>query len=272
MSITFTLTPIGRVALPHADLDALELAIQDALAGGARRVWYAADGVYSMFGDRLDVAGLATLMARYPALHAYLDDAHGMSWAGRRGAGTLFDADLPVDRTIIATSLAKGFGATGGVLVVPDRATKERIENLGPSLMFSIQLPPAVLGAVVASARLHLTDELAAMQAELAAVVDHARARFEDDAALGPRLPVVAGAPTPVLYVTLGAADTVIAAAAELVAAGYLVNPVAFPAVPMDAGGLRITLTRAHRRADVDRLAVAIVDAIAATTPARKAG
>jgi 7-keto-8-aminopelargonate synthetase-like enzyme len=73
------------VAVPHADLDALERAIQDGVAGGARRVWYCADGVYSMFGDRLDVAGLATLMARYPTLHAYLDDAHGMSWCGRRG-------------------------------------------------------------------------------------------------------------------------------------------------------------------------------------------
>ena len=262
------------VGLPHADLDALERAIQDALAGGARRVWYAADGVYSMFGDRLDVAGLATLMARYPALHAYLDDAHGMSWTGRRGAGTLFDADLPVDRTIVATSLAKGFGATGGALVVPDRATKERIENLGPSLMFSIQLPPAVLGAVIASARLHLTDELPAMQAELAAVVAHARARFADDPVLGPRLPAVAGAPTPVIYVTLGHADTVIAAASELVAGGSLVNPVAFPAVPRDAGGLRIPLTRAHRRADVDGLAAAIGDARASAiaAPARKAG
>ncbi len=260
------------VALPHADLDALELAVRDALAGGARRVWYAADGIYSMFGDRLDVAGLAALMARYPALHAYLDDAHGMSWCGRRGAGSLFDAGLPIDRTIIATSLAKGFGATGGVLVVPDRATKERIENLGPSLMFSIQLPPAVLGAIVASARLHLTDELPAMQAALAAVVDHARAQFEVDPAIGPRLQRVVGAPTPVLYVTLGAADTVVGAAADLLASGYLVNPVAFPAVPMDAGGLRVTLTRAHTRADVDGLVAAIGEAIAAAAPARKAG
>jgi 7-keto-8-aminopelargonate synthetase-like enzyme len=256
------------VALPHADLDALELAVRDALAGGARRVWYAADGIYSMFGDRLDVAGLAALMARYPALYAYLDDAHGMSWCGRRGAGSLFDAGLPIDRTIIATSLAKGFGATGGVLV----ATKERIENLGPSLMFSIQLPPAVLGAIVASARLHLTDELPAMQAALAAVVDHARARFADDPAIGPRLQRVVGAPTPVLYVTLGAADTVVGAAADLLASGYLVNPVAFPAVPMDAGGLRVTLTRAHTRADVDGLVAAIGEAIAAAAPARKAG
>ncbi len=225
-SVQTALTALGTrgprlVALPHADLGALELAIQDAVAGGARRVWYAADGIYSMFGDRLDVAGLATLMARYPALHAYLDDAHGMSWCGRRGGGSLIDADLPADRTIIATSLAKGFGATGGVLVVPDRATKERIENLGPSLMFSIQLPPPVLGAVVASAQLHLTDELTAMQAELAAVVAHARARFGGDPALGPRLPPVAAPPTPVLYVTIGNADAVVAAAAELVAAGF---------------------------------------------------
>ena len=259
------------VAVPHADLDALERAIADGVTGGARRVWYCADGVYSMFGDRLDVDGLATLMARYPALHAYLDDAHGMSWCGRRGGGSVIDAPLPLDRTVIATSLAKGFGATGGLLVVPDRTTKERIENLGPSLMFSIQLPPAVLGAVCASARLHLDGEVEAMQRELAAVVQHARGRFGRDRELAERLQPAVGGATPVLYVTLGTTDAVIAAASELLAAGYLVNPVSFPAVPMDAGGVRITLTRAHRREDVDGLAEALSGVIGGVARRRAA-
>jgi hypothetical protein len=52
------------------------------------------NGVYSMFGDQLPVGGLAELMARYPQMHAYLDDAHGMSWCGTRGGGSLVDGPL----------------------------------------------------------------------------------------------------------------------------------------------------------------------------------
>ncbi|MBK9034426.1 MAG: aminotransferase class I/II-fold pyridoxal phosphate-dependent enzyme [Myxococcales bacterium] len=249
-------------ALPHADLDALDDAVAAALAGGARRVWYCADGIYSMFGDRLDVTGLAALMARHPALHAYLDDAHGMSWCGRRGRGSLFDADLPIERTVIATSLSKGFGASGGVLAVPDRATKHRIENLGPSLMFGIQLSPPALGAVCASARIHLSDELPVMQAQIGARMADARAVLRAHPLLGPRLPAVAGDVTPVQYLTLGGTDTVIDAAAALLARGVLVNPVAFPAVPRNAGGIRITITRAHTSADLATLVDAVVEVI----------
>jgi len=249
-------------AVPHNDLDALERGILVALGQGARRIWYAADGIYSMFGDRLPVEGLAALMARYPALHAYLDDAHGMSWCGARGAGSLLDAALPRERTIIATSLSKGFGAGGGVVVVPDVATKERLENLGPSLMFSIQLPPPVLGAIVASARIHLDAELARRQAALADRVMHARMRLAADPELAPRLPAVDGAPTPVQYVVVGDAAGAIAVTQDLLAAGFLVNPVAFPAVPVRKGGVRFTITHAHTLADIDALVVALRAAV----------
>ena len=252
-----------REVVAHADLEVLEGAIRAAIEGGARRVWYCADGVYSMFGDRLDTAGLAALMERYPALHAYLDDAHGMSWCGTRGAGTLVDAPLPRERTVIATSLSKGFGCAGGLVAVPDRLTKERIENLGPSLMFSIQLPPPVLGAICASARLHLEPELIEHQRELAALMAASREVFHDHPLLGPRAARVDGPPTPVQYLVLGGNDAVLETSSALIDRGFLVNPVAFPAVPRHAGGLRLTLTRAHRLEDVRALADAIADLVA---------
>lgn len=270
-SVQTALTALGPhgprcEALPHADLDALETAICAALAAGVRRIWYCADGIYSMFGDRLDVAGLATLMRRYPALHAYLDDAHGMSWCGPRGAGSLFDAALPPDRTIIATSLSKGFGASGGLLVVPDRLTKERLENLGPSLMFSIQLPPAVLGAICTSARLHLSPELPAMQAELASRLALLRALTTTSPALRGRAPAQAGLtgqpPTPIGYLVIGDAEQTLAASRGLLARGFLVNPVAFPAVPLGRGGLRFTITRAHSAQDVTLLIGALTEVV----------
>ena len=244
--------------LPHSDLDALEGAIRLALGAGARRVWYAADGIYSMFGDRLPVAGLAALMGRYEALYAYLDDAHGMSWCGPNGSGSLLAAGLPAERTVVATSLSKGFGAGGGALVLPDQLTRERIENLGPSLMFSIQIPPAVLGAICANARIHLSDELPRLQAELAERRILARASLLADPALAPRLPSVSGEPTPIHYVALGEPDDAIAVTARLIEAGYLVNPVAYPAVPRGMSGVRFTVTRAHRVEDVCGLVAAL--------------
>ncbi|HEU0032190.1 MAG TPA: aminotransferase class I/II-fold pyridoxal phosphate-dependent enzyme [Kofleriaceae bacterium] len=247
-----------REPVKHADIDALEDGVRRAIEAGARRVWYCADGIYSMFGDRLPTAALAALMQRYDALWAYLDDAHGMSWCGSRGAGSLIDAGLPRERTVLATSLSKGFGCAGGVLAVPDIATKHRIENLGPSLMFSIQIPPPILGAIRASAQLHLAPELAQLQAELAERVVLARAAIAAVPAVAARLVETTGEPTPILYVVLGTADQAIAAASQLLASGFLVNPVAFPAVPMNMGGLRCTITRSHTAQDLHDLVSAI--------------
>ena len=251
------------VALPHSDLDALETAVRDALAKGARRVWYLADGIYSMFGDRLPVAGLVALMQRYDALHAYIDDAHGMSWCGSRGAGSVIDAGLPVERTVIVSSLSKGFGCAGGVIAVPDALTKQRIENLGPSLMFSIQLPPPMLGAVCASARLHLEDELSVMQRELWVRLGLVRKLLRESPALSSRLPIASDEPSPVQYLVLGDAEQAIAATQRLIARGLLVNPVAFPAVPLRRGGVRFTIVRSHTDADVRRLVSALAVVVA---------
>jgi 7-keto-8-aminopelargonate synthetase-like enzyme len=260
------------VSVPHADLERVDRAVREAVARGARRVWYCADGVYSMFGDRLDVDGLVALMEQHPQLWAYLDDAHGMSWCGARGAGTLVDTRLPTDRTVIATSLSKGFGAGGGLVAVPDRHTQHRIQNLGPSLMFGIQAPPPVLGAVCASAAIHLSPEIGALQADLRSALRRMRELLEEDEALASRVPV---RPTsPVHYLALGDIERTVAVSRRLVERGILVNPVAFPAVPRSSAGIRWTLTRSHTADDLLRLASELGDAVRATArtaPPRRA-
>jgi 7-keto-8-aminopelargonate synthetase-like enzyme len=58
----------------HNDMKALERHLGD-LTRRHRRVWYLADGVYSMFGDLAPVEDLNQLLDRYQTLHLYLDDA-----------------------------------------------------------------------------------------------------------------------------------------------------------------------------------------------------
>jgi len=49
----------------------------------------------------------------------------------------------------------------------------------------------------------------------------------------------------------LGDADKAIAAAATLLELGFLVNPVAFPALPLERGGVRFSSSRSHTEIDI---------------------
>lgn len=70
----------------HNRMDQLEDMIRQ-FRSKHRKIWYLADGIYSMYGDAAPLQELEALLARYEALHLYLDDAHGMSWAGKNGCG-----------------------------------------------------------------------------------------------------------------------------------------------------------------------------------------
>jgi 7-keto-8-aminopelargonate synthetase-like enzyme len=273
-SVQLALATLGSrgprcVAIAHGEPAAVEHNVRIAIAGGARRVWYCADGIAPTTGERLALPLLRELMERYPSLHAYIDDAQGMSWCGPRGTGTVIEAELPGDRTVIATSLGKGFGCAGGLVAVPDEPTRLRIENVGPSLMFGIQIPPPVLGAICASAQIHLTDELPTQQRLLAARLALVRELIRADPLLAPRAAVLDGAPTPMHYLVLGDPDAAITAASRLLELGFLVRTVTYPAVPLHRSGLRFAISRVHTEADVRGLIGALAT-VAQTSPRRR--
>jgi 7-keto-8-aminopelargonate synthetase-like enzyme len=78
----------------HNRMDLLE---QRLVAAGDSydRIWYLCDGVYSMLGDFAPFEELSALMQRFPRLHAYVDDAHAMSWVGRHGRGAALSRLAP---------------------------------------------------------------------------------------------------------------------------------------------------------------------------------
>ena len=75
-------TGIDVTPLPHNDEGALEQAVSSACRQHDR-VWYLADGVYSMLGDIAPVATIARLLDEYPNLWVYVDDAHGIGCGQR---------------------------------------------------------------------------------------------------------------------------------------------------------------------------------------------
>jgi 7-keto-8-aminopelargonate synthetase-like enzyme len=71
------------------------------------------------------------------------------------------------DKMVLAVSLNKSFGATGGYLVFPNTEMEEKVRNCGSTYIFCGPIQPPMLGAACASIKLHLSTELEDRQAEL---------------------------------------------------------------------------------------------------------
>jgi 7-keto-8-aminopelargonate synthetase-like enzyme len=237
----------------HNRMDRLD-ALVGALARTHARVWYLCDGIYSMHGDVAPLPELRALLARHDRLHLYVDDAHGMTWTGRHGRGFVLGDGAPPPRTVVVTSLAKGFAAGGAALVFPDPEMARVVRTCGTSLIFSGPLQPALLGAGIASARIHLSDELARRQRLLLERIDLFGKLTE---ARG--VPLGSADRTPIRFVAVGDDDKTYRLAAELMDDGFYTNTAVFPAVSQGRGGLRIALTL-HQTPDDIR---ALVDGIA---------
>ncbi len=235
----------------HCDMDDLEQKL--AAHTGKGRVFYAADGLYSMYGDIAPLERLAELVHRYEHFVLYVDDAHGMSWTGQHGRG-LAKSVLPKHpRVIVAVSLAKAFGTGGGALVFHDRSMRERVQSCGGPQIFSGQLPPSVLGAAIASANIHLSDEMPWLQHELSGRITQARSMLH-----ARDVSAVCAFPGPIVFVGTIKLDATMAVARELQNEGFWVNVAGFPATPRNGSGLRFTLSNHVTPDDISALCEAI--------------
>lgn len=244
--------PVSMVR--HGNLEKLEEKICE-LRSRHRRIWYLADGIYSMFGDLAPTKALSVLLDRYEQLNLFIDDAHGMSWTGRHGRGYALETLGSRERVFVAISLNKSFGAGGGAIVFPDAASCQRVRRCGGPMIFTGPLQPPVLGAALASAELHLSDELPALQAELAE-----RIRFVNRRARELDLPLANRADVPIRFIGLGTRDALGTFACALLERGFFVNPSTFPAVAAHHSGARFTVTRHHSFEDLDGLLTSMAE------------
>jgi 7-keto-8-aminopelargonate synthetase-like enzyme len=232
----------------HNDLDSLEEKII-AYSKTHRHVWYFADGVYSMYGDKAPIKKLYALLEKYDSFHLYVDDAHGMSWAGENGKGFVLGQVKLHPRMFLSTSLAKGFGSIGGVLICYNKELKQMIKYCGSSFIFSGPIPPTVIGASIASAEIHLSDEINDLQLSL----QH-KIKFFREVALELELPLLGNSDTPICFIPSGNPDTCCLLSQKMMALGFYQSSAIYPSVPYHNGGMRFTLSNWHTMEDMERV------------------
>ncbi|MBT2340346.1 MULTISPECIES: aminotransferase class I/II-fold pyridoxal phosphate-dependent enzyme [Pseudomonas] len=220
------------ITCPHNDMDFIE-----DVCKRQRKVAYVADSAYSM-GGLADLDSLLYLKQRY-GLFLYLDDSHALSAVGERGAG-LVRPRLPAvdERTLIVASLAKSFGASGGLAMFGCERQKALVQRYGGPSNWSQSLNAAAIGAGMASIRLHRSQEFSALQERLQANI-----RLFDRLVRTEQH----GNPMAIRLVPCGEAALANSLAVELAELGYFTSAVFFPVVPQGKAAIRITL-----RADME--------------------
>jgi 7-keto-8-aminopelargonate synthetase-like enzyme/acyl carrier protein len=255
--------PITKAA--HGDMDRLEEDIAR-LSQSHDRVHYLIDGLYSMHGDFAPLSQVATLLATYPNLHLYVDDAHSTSWFGTHGRGFALERLPDLSRVVVALSLNKAFSAAGAALVFPSAEARALVRRCGGPLLFSGPIQPPMLAAAVASARLHLEPAFVDLQRRLAdriALVTSLANQLD--------VPLANDDPTPIFYAPCGTLERLFSLVQAMLARGFFVCPGGFPAVPLDGSGVRFTVSLHNTEADIRSLMEALADemrAFASTTVA----
>lgn len=139
---------------------------------------------------------------------------------------------------------------------MPSEALKLRIRRAGSTMLFSGPIQPPMLGAAVGSARLHLGEELPALQRELAQKIAHTARALE-------RHELVVGAPaeSPIFQLHCDSPRITHAVVTRMRDRGYYCCAVTFPAVPVNRPGIRFTICRHNLLEDIDAFVAALAEA-----------
>ena len=238
-----------REVVRHNDLNKLEEKIA-AYSKTHRHVWYLADGIYSMYGDKAPLKALHQLLEKYACFHVYVDDAHGMSWTGSRGKGyVLSQVDLH-PRMVLSTSLGKAYGSIGGVLVCHSPELKQTIKACGSSFIFSSPIPPSVIGASMASATIHLSTDIHQLQSEILDRIMLFKTLTQEL-----RLPTLGEGNTPIFFIPSGNPDTCFRIVRRMMERGFYQSSAVYPSVPYHSAGVRLTLTNWLSKQDIEDMA-----------------
>ncbi|MCH7643151.1 MAG: glycine C-acetyltransferase [Chloroflexi bacterium] len=233
----------------HSDMADLEIKLKE--TAGARFRLIATDGVFSMQGDLAKLREICDLADRYDAM-VMVDDSHATGFVGPGGRGTPAEAGVEDRVDIITSTLGKALGGASGGFTTGRSEIVAYLRQRSRPYLFSNTLPPLVVtGALKAL-------ELVQRQPELREKLwDNTRYFRERMTAFGFEL--IPGS-HPIVPVMLRDELKTVEMAAAMNRRGIFVVGFSFPVVPRGEARIRVQMSAAHDRAELDEALEAFKD------------
>jgi glycine C-acetyltransferase len=265
-----------RLRYKNRDMADLEARLKEAASpqreGGAARLrLIATDGAFSMDGTIAPLAGICELADKYDAA-VMVDDSHATGFLGRTGRGTPEHCGVEGRVDILTGTLGKALGGASGGYTSGRKEIIELLRQRSRPYLFSNTLAPAIAGGTlkaleILSASTELRDRL----------MDNTRYFRQGIAACGFAVGAAASgegvSPSriagilpagqtsvsqsspgehPIVPIMLGDAALAARMAERMLAEGVYVIGFSYPVVPMGKARIRVQISAAHTRADLD--------------------
>jgi glycine C-acetyltransferase len=237
-----------RLRYKHNDMADLEEQLK--LAADCRDRIIVTDGSFSMDGTIAQLDKICALADRYGAI-VMSDESHSSGFLGKTGRGTHEYRGVMGRVDIITGTLGKALGGANGGFTSGRREIIEMLRQRSRPYLFSNSLAPSIVGASLAI--LDMLQHDTGLRDKLEVNTKYFRTKMKEagfDIKPGdhPIVPIM-------LY------DAVVAQnfAAKLLEEGIYVIGFFFPVVPKGLARIRVQLSAAHEREQLDRCIAAFI-------------
>ena len=237
-----------RYRYANADMADLERCLQEAQAQRFRII--VTDGVFSMDGNVAPLDKICDLAEKYDAL-VMVDESHSAGVVGATGHGVaeLFNCYGRVD--IHTGTLGKAFGGAVGGFTTGRKEIISMLRQRSRPYLFSNSLPPMIAGAGVELFKMLSEDN--SLHDALVQNVEYFRAKMLD---AGFDIKPTQSAICAVMLYDAPLSQKFAAAMAE---EGIFVTGFYYPVVPAGQARIRVQLSAAHTREQLDKAIAAFV-------------
>jgi glycine C-acetyltransferase len=238
----------ARFRYRHNDMAELETQLQ--LAVGARHRIIVTDGAFSMDGTVAQLDKICELADRYEAL-VMVDESHCTGLMGATGRGTHEHHNVMGRIDIITGTLGKALGGASGGFTSGRKEIIELLRQCSRPYLFSNTLAPAIVGGTLEALNLLQTSS-------------QLRDRLEENTRLFRGTMKASGfdIPTgqhPIVAVMIYDAELAAKFAASMQDEGIYVTAFSYPVVPKDKARIRVQLSAAHTRDQVNHAICAFI-------------
>jgi len=236
------LTKAMRFVWKHKDMVDLREQLRKAQLEGARRKIIITDGVFCMDGDIAPLPEIVALAKEFEAI-VLVDDAHGEGVLGSHGRGIVDHYHLHGEVDIEVGTLSKAFGVIGG-FVAGKKPLIDYLKQKARPFLFSSSLSPADTAAAIESVKiLESSDELVKKLWENAEYFRSNMTRLGFD---------TGHTQTPITPVMLYEAPLASQFSRTLFEKGVFAQSLGFPTVPKGKARIRVIMSAAHSKEDLD--------------------
>lgn len=240
-----------RYRYTNNDMADLEKKLREADANQARFKIIATDGVFSMDGTFADLSSICDLADKYNAL-VMVDDSHAVGFIGEGGRGTPELCGV-LDRVDIFTgTFGKALGGGSGGYTSGRKEVIQMLRNRSRPYLFSNSVCPIVVGVTLRVFEL-LCEQGHTLRSTLTNNSDYFR-----DCMQQAGFKLIPGH-HPIIPIMLGDAKLASVMADKMLQHGVYVVGFSYPVVPMGQARIRVQMSAAHTKKQLDRAIEAFV-------------